>query len=256
MTKYGEVVPNITMTQFCLLKVWPTQSISGTSILKTARPPSRKSSTIDVMKISDAPILSAPKKTPSSPGSSMKAANKEPTLVVVSGQVQPAPQVTVQPQLIAPPPAQGAPAALIQPVSASPALVPTPGPRAVVAQPKPFTSSNMMISGKSSVRTASRAENARAANVVKVTAAPVSISAMRRKPLPKAFTGQTKISSGPTADVATAKSALSDLPVTTPPRTARAVSPDGGKTVSMSSRSSKSSTDAAPTDATLKGSKK
>ncbi|KAL6733143.1 hypothetical protein Aduo_003821 [Ancylostoma duodenale] len=228
--------------------VWPTQSISGTSILKTAKPPSRRSSSIDVMKIGEAPILSAPKGTTISSGSSINTA-KEPVLVAASGQAGPQ-IVSGQPQLIAPasgPSAAQAPGLLIQPVPASSAALPTPGP-----QSKPFTSSNLMITGKSSVRTASRAENARAANAVKVTAAPVSITAMRRKPLPKAFTDQTKADTG----IKTAKSPLADLPVNTPPRTARGVSPEVGKTVSMSSRSSKSSADVAPRGTAAAGSTK
>ncbi|RCN44604.1 hypothetical protein ANCCAN_09354 [Ancylostoma caninum] len=222
--------------------VWPTQAISGTSVLKTARPPSRKSSSIDVMKIGDAPILGAPKGTTISSGSSINTA-KEPVLVAASGQAGEQ-IVGVQPQLIAPPsgPAPAQAPGLLQPIPASSAALATPGP-----QPKPFTSSNLMITGKSSVRTASRAENARAANAVKVTAAPVSITAMRRKPLPKAFTDQTKLPTGqPDTGIKTAKSPLADLPVSTPPRDARGGSPEGSKTVSMTSRSSKSSIDAAP----------
>ncbi|KAK6733384.1 hypothetical protein RB195_017243 [Necator americanus] len=166
--------------------LWAPQSISGATVLKTARSKSaRKSSSIDKMKIVDAPILTAPKKSAKSPAeSSIKTA-----VEVYPPETQSTPQTQ-----IAAVSAQLTPlhvAQPMQPLEASPGMAPIlasqPMETTQKTQPKPFSSSNLMISGEASVRTASRAEGSKNAAAVKITAAPVIISAMRRRPLPKEF---------------------------------------------------------------------
>ncbi|CAJ0608416.1 unnamed protein product [Cylicocyclus nassatus] len=109
-----------------------------------------------------------------------------------------------------------------QPPLASPGIVSTPGPQSQVTLQSAPASSDIVIVGQSSARSASSADGidagARAATGVKITGATVSIKPMRRKGVRKASIGKRTV---------LPQSVLPE--VTTPPQTARAVTPVSSK---------------------------